>query len=325
MQLDAVAIATAHFGNLLPLAHRLIFFDQQGLVVGIGGQVSVVVLENDQVAIAAQTSPNINNPAVGGSDDRVARDAANVEAFVLDLIKSGQHRTAGRPDPVDIIVRCRGNSRPRRRTGRSGSRSGSRRRRSRHRRGSGRGNGLGDHPAGRTGCYRRHHPQHLTDFNTIGILQITPARNILGSLPVFQANANQGVAGFDCVVTGLACILKTWQLLDVRACRFHGHWFRLAHANPAIFHRRPIKHSGATPPQHPDGNNSNQSQAQASTQTKHTKSLHAIPDFKGTKWTASSTICRRPCGVLSITTSACRPGAPAPADTGATNRPPMAS
>ena len=36
MQLDAVRIAAAHFGNFLALAHVLVFFHQQALVVGVG-------------------------------------------------------------------------------------------------------------------------------------------------------------------------------------------------------------------------------------------------------------------------------------------------
>ena len=48
----------------------------------------------------------------------------------------------------------------------------------------------------------------------------------------------------------------------------------------------------------------------------------AMPDFRGTKCTASSTVCRTPCGVLSITTSA---WAPLASWSGATRRPPTAS
>src|SRR5665647_1307618 len=99
MELDAIRVAATHFSNLLPLAHRLIFLDQQSLVVGIGRQVSVVVLEDDQVAIAPQTGPNIDDAAIGGSQHRVAGRASNIERLVLDLIKAAQHKTNGGPDP----------------------------------------------------------------------------------------------------------------------------------------------------------------------------------------------------------------------------------
>ena len=49
VKFDTVRITVAHLGNLLALAHRLIFFDQQSLVMGVSRQVSVVVLDRKSV------------------------------------------------------------------------------------------------------------------------------------------------------------------------------------------------------------------------------------------------------------------------------------
>ena len=53
MQLGAIGIAVAHLGDLLAFAHRLVFLDQQRLVVRVGRQEGGVVLDDDQVAVAS--------------------------------------------------------------------------------------------------------------------------------------------------------------------------------------------------------------------------------------------------------------------------------
>ena len=75
-------------------------------------------------------------------------------------------------------------------------------------------------PAGRrprrspTGCDRRHHAQHLPDFDQVGVLQVVPARDVAPVLAGLQADADQGVAGLDGVVAGLAGVFSAGQRLD---------------------------------------------------------------------------------------------------------------
>ena len=59
MQLHAVRITAAHLGNFLTLSDALVFLDQQRLVVRVGRQERIVVLEDDQVAVAAQARTGI--------------------------------------------------------------------------------------------------------------------------------------------------------------------------------------------------------------------------------------------------------------------------
>ena len=65
MQLHAVRVAITHFSDFLPFAHRLVFLDEQGLVVRVGRQKGVVVLENNQVAVATQPGACIHHTAIG--------------------------------------------------------------------------------------------------------------------------------------------------------------------------------------------------------------------------------------------------------------------
>ena len=75
--------------------------------MGISREVSVVVLEDDQIAIASQTGTYIDHTTIGRGQHRVAGTAANINALVLDFIKSPYQRPIGRPQPVDLIIaRC---------------------------------------------------------------------------------------------------------------------------------------------------------------------------------------------------------------------------
>ncbi|MDQ0586733.1 hypothetical protein QFZ47_000842 [Variovorax paradoxus] len=104
MQLDAVGVAVAHLGDLLALLHRLVFLHEQRLVMRIGREVGVVVLQDDQVAVAAQTCAGIDDAAVGRREDSVSRLAADVEALVLGVVETREQRTVRRPDPAEVFV-----------------------------------------------------------------------------------------------------------------------------------------------------------------------------------------------------------------------------
>lgn len=88
----------------LPLAHRLVFLDQQCLVVGVGRQIRVVVLEDDQIAIAAQTRPCINHTAICSRQHRVARLAGNVQTLVARLIKARNQGAGSGPNKGHVVV-----------------------------------------------------------------------------------------------------------------------------------------------------------------------------------------------------------------------------
>jgi hypothetical protein len=90
MQLDTVRVGIAHLGNFLATPYRLIFLDQQSLVVGVGRQKRVVVLEDDQVAITTQTRACVHHTSVCCGQHRVTGFAGDVIAFVSHLIKPSQ-------------------------------------------------------------------------------------------------------------------------------------------------------------------------------------------------------------------------------------------
>ena len=54
MQLHTIGVRAAHLGDALTFGHLLVFFDQQGLVVRVGREEGVVVLDD-----ASPTIPNL--------------------------------------------------------------------------------------------------------------------------------------------------------------------------------------------------------------------------------------------------------------------------
>ena len=105
VQLDAVSIRTAHFRNFLAAPHRLVFLDQQCLVVRIGGQKGVVVLQNNEIAIAPQTGARIHHPPVSRRKNRVSGFTGNIVALVTGLIKTCQQSARSRPDERNVVFR----------------------------------------------------------------------------------------------------------------------------------------------------------------------------------------------------------------------------
>ena len=61
MQLDAVGIGITHPRNGLPAFYHFPFFHQQSLVMAVGGQVGRIVLDDNQVAVAAQSVTGIHH------------------------------------------------------------------------------------------------------------------------------------------------------------------------------------------------------------------------------------------------------------------------
>ena len=81
VQLHALAVAVAHGGNALAAAHGLAFAHEQALVMAVGGEVGLVVLHDDEVAVAAQAGTAVHHFAVGSGHDGLAGGAADVDAF----------------------------------------------------------------------------------------------------------------------------------------------------------------------------------------------------------------------------------------------------
>jgi len=107
VELDTVCVGVAHLGNLLALAHGLVFLDQQRLVVGIGREEGVVVLQDHQVAIAAQACAGVDHAAIGSSQHGLARLAGNIEALVARLVKARDQRARSGPDEGDVVLPSR--------------------------------------------------------------------------------------------------------------------------------------------------------------------------------------------------------------------------
>ena len=232
MQLDPIGVAAAHLGDLLAFFDSLVFLDHQGLVVGIGSQKGVVVLEDDQVAVATQPGTGVHHPTVCSCNDGVPGFACNVKALVLGLIKTSHQRALGGPDPGNVIFTGRGCG-----TGRG------RRRRSCRAGGSGTfctrccsGRTWRDRPGHhqRVVIAWRRHTQHLADFNGVGGGQVIPANNIAPVLACFQADANHRIARLDGVIAWLAGIFSTGHGgFDVGCNRCR----RAGQTGAAVFHR----------------------------------------------------------------------------------------
>jgi hypothetical protein len=97
MQFDPIGIGFTHLGDLLPPSHLLVFLDQQALVVGVCGQKSVVVLEDDQVAVSAQTCTRIDHLAICSRQDGITGLTRDVQAFVFDFVKRANDGSVGWP------------------------------------------------------------------------------------------------------------------------------------------------------------------------------------------------------------------------------------
>jgi hypothetical protein len=62
------------------------------------------VLEDDQVAVAAQARAGVDDAAVRRGVDRIARLAAKDEALVARFVEWRRDRAGRRPRPVDVVV-----------------------------------------------------------------------------------------------------------------------------------------------------------------------------------------------------------------------------
>src|SRR5690554_794709 len=80
MQPDAFGITIAHSGNYLSGLDHVIFSDLNCVVVGVGAQVLVVVLEQDKVAIASHPATGVDHDSRAGCLDRLPLLSGNINA-----------------------------------------------------------------------------------------------------------------------------------------------------------------------------------------------------------------------------------------------------
>ena len=98
VQLSAVGIAVTHAGDGLAAFNGLAFAYRQALVVAVSSQEGAVVLDDHQIAVAAQAGTGIHHFTVGGRYYRLAGGTCNVHAFAGGA-ELGDHITGGRALP----------------------------------------------------------------------------------------------------------------------------------------------------------------------------------------------------------------------------------
>ena len=150
MQLWRVGIGVAEFRDLLAAHHLLAFLHHDLAVMRVHAVEAVVVLDDDELAVAADARSGVHHAPLRCCDHRIADPAADVDALAVRLGKCSEDLSLRRPDEVDRIgIAIGGLRRFRSRRHRDRLRSGSCRRR---------GFGLRKH---REVLLRVRHPQRL--------------------------------------------------------------------------------------------------------------------------------------------------------------------
>src|SRR5450432_3078747 len=79
MQLDLVGVRVAHFADLLPFGDLLAFLHQDLAIVRVGGKIGRVVLDDDELAVAAQSRARVDDLAGRARNHRLAGLAGDVD------------------------------------------------------------------------------------------------------------------------------------------------------------------------------------------------------------------------------------------------------
>ena len=82
MQFDAVCVGIAHGGNRLACCDFLVFLNQNGVVVCVGGDGEVVVADENQFAVAAHFFADVDDGSGCCGFDTLSEHTADVDAFV---------------------------------------------------------------------------------------------------------------------------------------------------------------------------------------------------------------------------------------------------
>ena len=113
MEHGIAAGLTAHIGDMLADRHRIAFLDEQGAIISVCTQIVIVVLENNELAVAQEPAPRIHDTAARRRPYRLPRSSTDINALTNEIgFGEGlDYPTLNRPLP---FYRCSGESRRRR-------------------------------------------------------------------------------------------------------------------------------------------------------------------------------------------------------------------
>ena len=105
MELDLVGVGAAHLRDLLALGDALSFLHQELVVVAVDGQERVVVLDDDQLAEAADAGTAENDLPGGARVDRLARLARYADPLqVRGIAEVVDDLAARRPGELYLVA-----------------------------------------------------------------------------------------------------------------------------------------------------------------------------------------------------------------------------
>src|SRR5260221_5230147 len=103
MQDWLVGVAGADLGDLLAALDHLLLLHEDLAGMGIDGQEFIAVLDDEQLAQPAYARADVCHLALGGSHDRVADPAVDVDALAARLLERGEQLPLGRPDELQRV------------------------------------------------------------------------------------------------------------------------------------------------------------------------------------------------------------------------------
>src|SRR6185436_2931567 len=102
MQLHLVGVGIAHLGNLLPLGDVLPLFHQQLVVVGVDAQKRAVVLDDDQLAEAADPRAAEDDFPRRAREHRLPGLSGDTDAFAA-IVEARHDLAACRPAELRLV------------------------------------------------------------------------------------------------------------------------------------------------------------------------------------------------------------------------------
>ena len=116
MELYPIGASASHFGDLLTGPDRLPFLYQQPVVVGVCGEETLGMLDDDETAIADKSAAGIDDPPVLRGHDRLPAPSPDIDPIVAALAETaddlpfvGQtHPLTGTDEGVDEGVESTG-------------------------------------------------------------------------------------------------------------------------------------------------------------------------------------------------------------------------
>ena len=104
MQLRGIRTTAADLRDLLSLRYRLLFLDKDRIVMGVGRQVGIVVLDDHELSVTPQSLADVDHLATGAGIHRFPLFPRDVQALVVRLGEACTDPPASRPSPVDFLV-----------------------------------------------------------------------------------------------------------------------------------------------------------------------------------------------------------------------------